>query len=292
MKCRFFAVFSLVLLSTLAYAGIPPIPESMLKEAKERKSPHGADCMQLEMNESIEAWVTRFSTWDRERFERFMTRGSVYQALIEDTLVKHGLPSDLYYLAMIESGFVIDATSRVRAKGIWQFTQGTGRRFGLRIDSQVDERLDPIRATEAAARYLKDLYDEFGSWYLAMAAYNAGEGKVRQAIRLGGTRDYWALTEGGYLPSETSAYVPIFQAAMRIAKSPESYGFTSKPIFDYPKVKQVRLARRQTLKSIAIQKGLSYAALRSVNPQVLRGRARPGYRIWVPVQTLLVKRDN
>ena len=239
----------------------------------------------LESNRSVEKWVRYFGQEDRERFDRFMQRGALYKTLIQDILVENGVPPEMYYLAMIESGFARHATSHVSAVGVWQFMAPTARRFGLRVDKEVDERLDIIRSTRAAAKYLRRMYKEFGSWYLAMAGYNAGEGRVRTAVRRGGTRDFWKLAARGLLPSETIDYVPKFQAAMRIARNPEKYGFQTKTLYEFPNVQRVRVPSRVHLADVARRHRVSVHTVVALNPQLKTGRtpiSRAGYDIWLP----------
>src|SRR2546428_12182079 len=140
--------------------------------------------------------------------------------MIREVLRARGLPEDLAFTAMIESGFKPDGVSGVGAKGMWQFMAGTARRFGLRVDRWVDERLDPEKSTVAAAAYLRDLYTQFGSWALAQAAYNAGEVKVMRAIQKTGSRDFWTLAQPRHLRRETKEFVPPIHAATVIGREP------------------------------------------------------------------------
>src|SRR5262249_24326227 len=136
-----------------------------------------------------------------------------------------GLPAELAYLPLIESGYRPQAVSPAGAVGPWQFIPETGRRYGLRIDSLVDERRDPIKSTQAASQYLKDLHEMFGDWELSLAAYNTGEYRVARILQDKNVEDYWDMRDRGYLPSETSNYVPKFLAAVQIARAPQEYGF-------------------------------------------------------------------
>lgn len=239
-----------------------------------------------ERNWRVEQWISHFARRDRERFDRYMTRGALYKTLIQDILVEHGVPADLYYLAMIESGFSRRARSRAQAVGFWQFIAPTARRYGLKVNNEVDERMDIIRSTRAAARYLKDLHNEFGDWYLAMAAYNCGEARVRRVVRRHGTKNFWVLARRRALPIETINYVPKFQAARKIAKSPESYGFQRKTFYQYPVVRKVRVQENKHLASIARQHGVRVQTLLALNPQLITSRTpstRSGYyEIWLP----------
>ena len=239
-----------------------------------------------EMNPQVNAWVKYFAVRDRERFDRFLGRGAMFKSLIQEILTENGVPAELYYLAMIESGFARKARSHAQAVGVWQFIAPTGRRYGLRIDGEVDERMDVIRATRAAARYLKDLKTEFGSWYLAMAAYNCGENRVRRAIQRSGTRDFWKIARARQLPSETINYIPKFQAAMVIARNPERYGFRRKTLYDFPSVEKIRVKGRIHLAEVARRRGVSRETLAMLNPHLLRSRtphARSGfYQLYLP----------
>jgi membrane-bound lytic murein transglycosylase D len=155
-----------------------------------------------------------------------MARSTVYKDLIQGELIQARLPTDLLYLAMIESGFSLHARSHADAVGPWQFIESTAIGYDLRVDEDIDERRDPVRSTRAAIRYLRKLKNDFGNWNMAFAAYNAGEGLVFSAIRSYGTIDYWALARAGALPEETADYVPKMHAALIIAKNPALFGFT------------------------------------------------------------------
>jgi len=180
----------------------------------------------MEVNARVLSIVEMFQTQKREWFQEALDRGALYIPLFERVLEEEGLPQDLVYLSMIESAFKPRAVSRAGARGLWQFITGTGKLYGLRQDYWVDDRFDPEKATRAAARHLKDLYDEFGDWYLAMAAYNAGPRRIERAVQRTGNRDFWTLAQKRYLPRETRSYVPLILAATLIGKSPEAYGFT------------------------------------------------------------------
>ena len=176
-------------------------------------------------NETVDGLVTYFQGDGRPFIEKVLRRIGRYRSTISPILRKHGLPQDLIYLAAAESGFNPFALSRAGAKGLWQFMRYEGKKYGCRIDSWVDEREDPVKATEAAASYLKELYQEFGDWLLAMASYNGGRGRVGRAIERTGYADFWELHKRRVLPRETRNYVPIILATVLIAKEPWIYGF-------------------------------------------------------------------
>lgn len=240
-----------------------------------------------EDNELVQKWITYFSGRDKERFQRFMDRGEKYRELIEFTLEENELPAELYYLAMIESGFSTHAQSTAKAKGVWQFMPATGKRYGLEVGNQVDERRDPIRATEAASRYLKDLHNVFGSWHLAMAAYNAGETRIMNAVFRGRSRNYWELGKKRVIPLETANYVPKMLAAMIIARDYKRYGFRTPQGEAMQDLDAAEVPSPVRLQAIAAATGLDLAMLEDANPHLLKGHTpinHRTYEVWVPSQ--------
>jgi len=236
-------------------------------------------------NSQVASWIQYFSQKDRERFQMFLDRGEPYREAVENILEENKVPADLYYLGLIESGFNFRAKSRVKAVGVWQFMKPTGRMYGLEVDSYIDERRDPIRATEAAAKYLRDLYREFDSWYLAMAAYNAGPGRIRSSIRRAGTNDFWELVRKRKLPSETMDYIPKFLAARDIGENPELFSFYINEEKKYPDVELVKVPSPVTFDSIENSAGMPSGLLSFVNPHYLKNHTHPARRvdeIWVP----------
>ncbi len=180
-----------------------------------------------EFNQDVQKWVNYFTGRGRHHMDRYLARSSRYLPMMKKILRENGLPSDLVYIALIESGFNSKAHSHANAVGYWQFIRGTGKRYGLEINGLIDERRDFILSTEAAAQYYKALYNLFGSWYLAIAAYNTGENRVKRAVMRHYSRDFWVLAKKRALPRETVNYVPKYLAARMIAKHPEQYGFTN-----------------------------------------------------------------
>ena len=177
----------------------------------------------------VDHWVEQFTRGEkRAEFATYLARKPQYETMIRTKLQQRSMPEDLVYLAMIESGFNPDAHSAQSARGIWQLVPDTARRYKLRVDEEVDERLDPEKSTDAALEYLRDLYGRFGSWYLAAAAYNAGENRVGRVMtevtgsEWGKDEDYYRIWDK--LPAETRDFVPVMIAAARIAKDPELYG--------------------------------------------------------------------
>ncbi len=177
-------------------------------------------------NRQVATYVDLFTGKQRKYFKKWLSRSGRYRELIEREFETAGLPKDLMYLAMIESGYNQRAYSKSKAVGLWQFMAPTGKEYGLSVSRYVDERRNAEKSTKAAASYLKDLYREFGDWYLAVAAYNGGPGTMRKAIRKSKSEDFWKIAQDRYLRLETKRYVPKLIAAIIIAKEPEKYGFT------------------------------------------------------------------
>ncbi len=176
-------------------------------------------------NTQVENWIKFFTGKGRIHFAEWLSRMYLYIDYVKREFIKNNLPSDLAYLPLIESGFNVRARSPAWAIGMWQFMAYTGRKYGLKINYWIDERRDPWKSTEAAIKYLKELHKTFGDWNLAIAAYNAGEGKIKKAIRRYGSRDFWVVKKHRYIRRETANYVPKFIAALIIAKCPECFGF-------------------------------------------------------------------
>lgn len=239
----------------------------------------------IESNSHVQNWIRYFSETDRERFQRFLQRGSQYREIVESVLHENELPPELYYLAMIESGYRTRATSIASAVGVWQFISGTATRYGLEVNRFVDERRDPIRSTEAAAKYLTDLYNIFGSWHLAMSAYNAGEYRIVRAVVRGKSRDFWTLVKLGMLPKETADYVPKFMAAVTIGSDLKSYGFHLPPSEKYPDLKAVEVPAGVALSDVASVFNVPISEVTRVNPHIRTERTPPGskgYEVWLP----------
>jgi membrane-bound lytic murein transglycosylase D len=190
-----------------------------------------------------------------------------------------GIPTDLYYLALIESGYNPKAYSYAKAMGVWQFISSTGKLYGLRRTEWLDERRDPEKSTRAAAQHLKDLYEELGSWPLALAAYNAGKGRVQREIAKAGTNDFWSLQ----LPAQTRNYVPAFFAAVIISKDPERYGF--QPEFEELEPSEVvEVGGGTRLSLVAALCGTSVETIQNLNPELRKSTVPPGgkYALKVP----------
>lgn len=205
---------------------VEPIREVVETEAEPEQDEPLYD-FPVVVNRQVEMYIELFQGKQRKYFARWLARSGRYRQMIEAELENAGLPKDLLYLSMIESGFNQRAYSRSKAVGLWQFMAGTGRQYGLSITRYVDERRDAEKSTRAAAAYLKDLYNEFGDWYLAVAAYNGGPGTMRNAVRKTKSDDFWKIAQKKHLRLETKRYVPKLIAAIIISKQPEKYGFSS-----------------------------------------------------------------
>lgn len=177
-------------------------------------------------NKKVAIYLDLFQNSQRKTFSRWLARSARYRPIIEKELADAGLPKDLLYLAMIESGYEQRACSSAKAVGLWQFMQPTGEQYDLKVDRYVDERRDPLKSTRAAVSYLADLYQEFNDWHLAVAAYNGGPGTIRNGLKLHNVDNFWDLAGKEYLALETKRYVPKLIAALLIAKNPDKYGFT------------------------------------------------------------------
>jgi membrane-bound lytic murein transglycosylase D len=229
------------------------------------------------VNDQVEYFIEYFQTTHREAFSLWLQRSGRYIPMMKEVLREHGLPEDLVYMALIESGFNPKAYSRRRASGPWQFISRTGKKYGLDVDWWIDERRDPEKSTIAAARHLKDLYDQFSCWYLAAASYNAGAGKISRAIQRYKTEDFWELTKHRYLKRETKNYVPKMIAAALIAKSPEKYGFSDIEYDEPIRYEKVAVSDATDLRVIARCSETDYEIIKALNPELLRWCTPPDY---------------
>ncbi|MCL1980250.1 MAG: LysM peptidoglycan-binding domain-containing protein [Proteobacteria bacterium] len=248
--------------------------------------PHKYD-FPIMVNKQVLYYLELFQGKQRNYFTQWLARSSMYRPHIEAELKKAGLPTDLVFLAMIESGYNPSAYSPAKACGLWQFIEGTGSRYGLRIDSWVDERRQPEKATRAAIQYLSSLYAQFGDWYLAVAAYNAGEKKIDTALKTNNANDFWeiAVTEDIFM--ETKRYVPKLIAAIIIARNPEKYGFTD---IDYKKPHEyetITVPGGVSLDAVAATANASTKELRALNNELRKGLVPPKneYSLRIPVGT-------
>ena len=252
-----------------------PSPSVFSRELKESYENSFGE-VSLSSNKRVDKWIDYFTGKGRKYMKTYLERSSRYLPIMKAVLKENSMPSDLIYVALIESGFSPKALSRANAVGYWQFIHGTGKRYGLRIDGFVDERRDPILSTQAAAQYFKDLYSLFGSWQLALAAYNSGEYRVNRAVLRHYTRDFWLLSSKKALPRETRNYIPKLIATIRIAQDPEKYGFHDldfQPVMSYD---LVPLRRSVSLFKLAKNLGISTEEMKRLNP-MYKGEYVPIY---------------
>jgi membrane-bound lytic murein transglycosylase D len=232
-------------------------------------------------NDAVQYYIRYFSEEKKKVFTNWLRRSRRYVPMIQSVLRERGLPEDLVYLAMIESGFNPKAYSPAKACGPWQFIYATGERYGLKVNYWVDERRDPEKSTVAATKYLEDLFSQFGCWYLAAAGYNAGERRIERAIEKHNTNDFWELVKNNGIPKETSQYIPKLIAAAIIAKDPERHGFTN-IAYDKPlEFEEVKVPRGTPLSTIAKAAGIDLVTLRFLNPEILRGITPPNVNSYV-----------
>ena len=243
----------------------------------------------LMMTDQVAGYIAYFSNSNRGRgvFERAFARSGRYHDMIVSTLKQEGVPQDLIYLAQAESGFHPHAVSRVGARGIWQFMAGRGSGYGLHHNMYVDDRQDPEKSTRAAARHLKDLYNQFGDWYLAMAAYNSGPGTVQAAVRRTGYADFWELYNRNVLPRETKNYVPIILAVTIMTKNPTQYGLDSVVMEKPDDYDTVTINYPVDLRLVSDCVGVTAGELQDLNPSLLRlSTPRTGsFQLHIPAGT-------
>lgn len=268
------------------------LPPPVLDSAADNAAPTwDMDVRSYETQERVAHYVTMFTGRSKERIAEKLERGTRYEPMIRAKMKAGGLPEDMYYLALIESGFDNNAYSRAAAVGMWQFMTSTARGMGMRVDWWVDERRDPVKSTWAAVRFIKGMRDQFGSLYLAAAAYNGGPGRVARGLaryaddleNTQGEDAFFVLAEKDYLRNETREYVPQLIAAALIAKEPKRYGMTLTPRepFAYDSVK---VPASTPLAAIAKASHSTVAAVRELNPHVLRGMTPPrkAFQIRIP----------
>jgi membrane-bound lytic murein transglycosylase D len=221
-------------------------------------------------SKAVERSIGLFSTRIKEKFSLWLSRSGQYLDMMKEILRRKDVPEDIVFLSLIESGFNPNAYSVARAVGPWQFIASTARRYGLEITWWKDERRDPVKSTAAAADYLKDLYDMFGSWNLAMAAYNAGEGKILKAIRRSKADNYWDLADTRHIKRETKEYVPKFIAAGLIATNPKDFGFEDIEYHEPLSYDEVELDSPVDLSVAADCAGTDLEVIKKLNPELRR----------------------
>jgi membrane-bound lytic murein transglycosylase D len=288
---RFRTAFPLALLvggsigGTLAAGGIDPHPargsEPMGLFSEAAAATAARWDIPVVRNDAVEHFVGLFTGRHSEVMADYLKRSGRYEGMIRQKLRKAGMPEDLVYLSMIESGFNPNARSRVNAVGLWQFMAPTARGYGLRVDGYVDERRDPEKSTDAALRYLHDLHDQLGSWYLAAAAYNGGDGRVSRALKaetgFGRGRsdaDFWRIRHR--LPRETREYVPLMVAAALVGKEPEKYGLGDVARWMPVETDTVAVPGGMDLGVVAEAAGVSEREVTRLNAHLVRKMTPPG----------------
>lgn len=233
-------------------------------------------------------WLKYFGQKEPERFIRHLQNGERYKTLVVSIFKEYGLPADLFYVGLIESGYNSRVRSRARATGPWQFMPKTAKQFGLRIDHQVDERMNIYKSTHAAAKYLKYLYRMFGNWELALSAYNAGEGRVARALKKSGAKDYRGLVKARALPLETIFYVPKIAAARELERYPYKYGLPDVEdhldLFD--RAKPHKLSKDFSLGALSKASGVNVSTIQMLNKDLKRlkidVRSKKGLVVYLP----------
>jgi membrane-bound lytic murein transglycosylase D len=265
-----------------------PEPAASTEEAVRSDLANTAHDIPIAQNDRVLSAVELLRTRLRDYVQESLTRGAKYLPMIQDVFRAEGLPLDLAYIPIIESGFKTNALSKASAKGPWQFMRSTAVEQGLRHDWYIDERSDPEKSTIAAAKYLKTLHGLFGDWELVLAAYNGGMGRVQRAMKRSGRDDFWSISSSTrYLPRETREYVPLILAAIIVAKNPVQYGFetaTAEPL-EYEKVV---VDKPIDLRRVAEWTGTSIDDVRALNPELRRLTTPvrdPQYEVRVPVGT-------
>jgi membrane-bound lytic murein transglycosylase D len=250
--------------------GVTPSADARTKAKAEAEVKSTHSDLPLMMTDQVAGYISYFSGRGRGVFDRAYARSGRYHDMIVKTLKQEGVPQDLIYLAQAESGFHPLAVSRVGARGIWQFMASRARGYGLYHNMWVDDRQDPEKSTRAAAQHLKDLYNQFGDWYLAMAAYNSGPGTVQAAVKRTGYADFWELYRRNVLPKETRNYVPIILAVTIMAKNPSQYGLDQVVMERSADYDTVTINYPVDLRLVAECVNSTSAELQDLNPSLLR----------------------
>lgn len=285
-------------LSIKQAVGVSEIDDDITPTANDAVVPYAPKFLKRKNTKRVQFWVDYFTRKNRDRFQRFINNGEEYRHHIEEIFVQHGLPKELYFVGLIESGYYLGARSHAAAVGPWQFIKGTGVRYNLRMNHELDERQDLFKATRAAAGYFRDLHNIFSSWELSLAAYNAGEyGMIRRILKFG-TRDFYQLSRNKQLPSETINYVPKVLAAMHIVNNAEKYGFIipkkKNRLFDLTELRAVK--KNVPLRTVARTLRVDEALIKRLNPE-LRRDATPrnfsgNYFLRIPKSQYAYKLDQ
>ena len=260
-----------------------------------RDRENSIDTFPLVMNKQVEMYLNLFQTRHRKIYETWLSRAAMYLPLMEKELKYAGLPKELVYLSMIESGYNQRACSPANAVGLWQFIDGTARQYNLDINKYVDERRDAEKSTKAAVAFLSELYKEFGDWHLAVAAYNAGPGKIGKGLEKYNVSNFWELAREDYLALETKRYVPKLIAAIIIAKNPEKYGFANVQKNRPLQYATLNVPPGLSLDALAVACNSSVKEIKFLNQELKQGKTppnRPGYEAKIPVASQEIASKN
>ncbi len=269
---------------------VPVVTDEELKERLDKLSHQ----IPMRFNKLVKSHIVAYTQRRRSSTETIISRSTIYFPIFENALVRHNIPSDLKYLAIIESALSPKALSPAGAGGLWQFMPGTGKMYDLRINKYVDERSDPYMASDAAARFLKDLYKRYDDWLLVIAAYNCGPGRVNKAIKKAGSSDYWTIIR--YLPKETRNYVPAFIAAAYTMNYYHLHNiYPTFPEYDLQVTEKVKLYKNMTLKEIADKSGTSLETVQFLNPSYKKGfvpKSSEGYLVILPMSNMMAFKET
>ncbi len=240
------------------------------------KEPGDGGRIRISLHRAVRYYIRFYQGKGRLTFTEALQRSWFYTPKMTDIFAAYGVPRELVYVALVESRFRHQVSSHKGARGLWQFMATTARSMGLRVNYWIDERLDPVKSTRAAARYLARLHRRFGSWELALAAYNAGAGAVSKALRKSPRKDFWSLYQRRLLPRQTRRYVPKVMAAVYLVRNLEKYGFKRPRYLPIRYPARIAIRRPVTLRQIARWTGTTVKGLRRLNPSLLLDRIPPG----------------
>lgn len=290
----------------------PPAPSTAQAAAKRSTDNQLLDLLEKDLNKAVEQprerrrlqfskqvienpkvrqYIQHYTGAAKSQLQTSLARSGKYLPMISKVLSEAGLPEELGYLALVESEFIVSATSPVGAVGLWQFVPATARQYGLRIDDWVDERRDPIKSTRAAAAYLKELHSYYGRWFLVTAAYNAGPGTINIALQTSKASDFWGMKQKDQLSQETLNFVPKFVAVSLIASDPKKYGFSNIHYEEPLEFDEVDAEGLLKISALADMAESDVATIRELNPALLKNLTPPGekgYAVRVPVGKALV----
>lgn len=268
----------------VAKGGLPMPTEAELRE----RLSYLSSCVELKSHPVVKGYIRTYVQLKTEKARIMLGKRLTYFPLFEQKLKEYGLPTDLKYLAVVESALNPKAVSRVGATGLWQFMPATGAEYGLRTSSVVEDRSDPVKSTDAAARHLRDLFNHYNDWALALAAYNSGAGRVNSAIKRAHSRNFWAIQR--YLPKETRNYVPAFIAATYICNYYTSHGLMPyEPDFDEQLTNYIKVYEGMSFRDIADATGIDYQVVKTLNPGFRRDYVPPtaaGHYVILPERVM------